>query len=219
MKQAIFLTALLILSVTSAAKSQSLIIEDYKIKNLESNDQEKSKPVQLSQTPLNTNELFIGLSIPAGRLSTQLTPGFSVGYNYVFNFTPGVDFYLNLTGNLFTTKKSDSASTVERFVDIAFLFETTIGPRFTFEVAKGSPVKMFGEAGIGFYIPVGTQYIFDDSENFSGIESLSDAFRGGINVGVGAQFTGARTIITKIKYHRLFSIPTSYFGLYAGITL
>jgi len=218
MKQAIII-AVLIFTFAGSVNSQSLNIDEYRIKNLETQSNKLQKPVQLSQTPLNSNELFVGLSIPAGRLSTQLTPGFSVGYNYVFNFTPGVDFYLNLTGNLFTTKKSDSASTVEKFVDIALLFETTIGPRFTFEVAKGSPVKMFGEAGIGFYIPVGTQYIFDDSENFSGIESLSDAFRGGINVGVGAQFTGARTIITKIKYHRLFSIPTSYFGLYAGITL
>lgn len=204
--------------IAGNVNSQSLNIKEYKIKNLDTQNLVLQEPVELSQT-LNSNELFIGLSIPAGRLSTQLTPGFSVGYNYVFNFTPGVDFYLNLTGNLFTTKKSDSASTVEKFVDIALLMETTIGPRFTFDVAKGSPVKMFGEAGIGFYIPIGTQYIFDDSENFSGIESLSDAFRGGINVGVGAQFTGARTIITKIKYHRLFSIPTSYFGLYAGITL
>lgn len=174
---------------------------------------------QPEQTPLNSNEIFIGLSLPTGRLSTQLRPGFSVGYNYNFQFTKEVDFFLNITGNLFTTKKSDSASAVENFVDIALLLEYTIGPRVAFRVAPNSPIKLMGEAGIGFYTPIGTQYIFTENSNFSGIESLSDAFRGGINIGVGAYFTGSRTIVAKIKYHKLFSIPTEYFGLYAGLTL
>ena len=174
---------------------------------------------QPEQTPLNSNEIFIGLSLPTGRLSTQLSPGFSVGYNYNFQFTKEVDFFLNITGNLFTTKKSDSASAVENFVDIALLLEYTIGPRVAFQVSPNSPIKLMGEAGIGFYTPIGTQYIFTENSNFSGIESLSDAFRGGINIGVGAYFTGSRTIVAKIKYHKLFSIPTEYFGLYAGLTL
>jgi hypothetical protein len=173
-----------------------------------------------TQMGVNSNALIVGLSIPAGRLSTQLRPGFSVGYDYNFNFTKNVDIYLNLTGNLFTTKKSDSASAVERFVDLAVVLEYYAGPRFYFDAgSKTTPVKFMAEAGIGFYTPIGTKYIFDDNANFSGIESLSDALRGGVNAGFGAYITGARTIITKVKVHQLFSIPTTYFGLYAGLVL
>lgn len=213
---------LLTIGFTGTVLSQDIYLDEYKLKSIEikkSNEIKLVKPENLQQLPTNSNQILVGLSIPAGRLSTQLSPGFSVGYNYNFDFTKEVEFFLNLTANLFTTKKSDSASAVERFVDIALLLEYTVGPRVTFEVSPNSPVKLMGEVGVGLYTPIGTQYIFDDSENFSGIESLSDAFRGGINFGVGAYFTGTRTIVAKIKYHKLFSIPTEYFGLYAGLTL
>jgi hypothetical protein len=170
----------------------------------------------------NSNSLYIGLLIPTGRLSKQVRPGFSVGYDYNFNFERNVDFFLNITGNLFSTKKSDSISTVERIVDIAVLLEYTIGPRLYFDIGDAKnrgKYKMSTELGIGFYTPIGTQYIFDESGSFSGIEGISDVLRGGVNLGVGAYITGNRTIVVKLKYHKLFSIPTQYFGLYGGIVL
>lgn len=218
---------ILVLTLTSQEKlaaqwekTPTLDIPTLQLKNVPDAPVDISEGSEQTQMGVNSNAIIVGLSIPAGRLSTQLRPGFSIGYDYNFNFTKNVDIYLNITGNLFTTKKSDSASAVERFVDLAVVLEYYAGPRFYFDAgSKNTPVKFMAEAGIGFYTPIGTKYIFDDNANFSGIESLSDALRGGVNVGFGAYITGARTIITKVKVHQLFSIPTTYFGLYAGLVL